>query len=178
MKKLIFLSTFFFSISGHALPDCPSDTSVIWNNCFGTYITASGDLYIGEFKDDEYHGQGTYTWINGPNRGDEYFGEFKGSILHGQGTYTYANGDKYVGEYKDGTIKGQGTYTFANGDKYVGEFKDGKRHGQGTITYANGTKRVGYYMNDDFVPNICEGMGLAKGTESFRNCVLKLIDDL
>ena len=33
-------------------------------------------------------------------------------------------------------------------------------------------------MNDDFVPNICEGMGLAKGTESFRNCVLKLIDDL
>ena len=33
-------------------------------------------------------------------------------------------------------------------------------------------------MNGDFIPNICEGMGLAKGTESFGNCVNKLIDDL
>ena len=105
MKKLIFLSTFFFSISGHALPDCPSDTSVRWNNCFATV-------------------------------------------------------------------------TFADGAKYVGEYKDDKNHGQGTYTFTNGERLVGYFMNDEYVPNICEGMGLVKGTESFGNCVLKLIDDL
>ena len=33
-------------------------------------------------------------------------------------------------------------------------------------------------MNDEYVPNICEEMGLVKGTESFGNCVLKLIDEL
>ena len=157
MKKITFIiltSLFLASCGNDKLPNCPSDT-MRWNNCFGTYTTASGDLYIGEFKDDEYHGQGTYTWINGPNRGDEYFGEFKGSILHGQGTYTYANGDKYVGE-----------------------FKDDKGHGQGTFTFANGTKQVGYYMNDDFVPNICEGMGLSINSSGYEKCINRLIDEV
>ena len=61
MKKLIILSTIFFSISVHALPDCPSDNSVRWNNCFGNENFPDGDKYVGEFKDDKFHGQGTYT---------------------------------------------------------------------------------------------------------------------
>ena len=128
MKKIILLSTFFFSISVHALPDCPSDISVTWNNCFGTI--------------------------------------------------TYANGDKYVGEYKDGKYHGKGTYTYRDGKKYVGEFKDDTFHGQGTATYANGERLVGYFMNGGYIPDICEGMGLVKGTESFGNCVNNLINDL
>ena len=128
MKKLIFLSTFFFSISIQSLPDCPSDTSVRWDNCFGTL--------------------------------------------------TFANGAKYVGEWKDDKRHGQGTATFANGEKYVGEFKEDKYHGQGTYTFANGTKSVGYFMDGQYIPYICQEMGLAKGTESFGNCVNKLIDDL
>ena len=151
MKKFIILSTFFFSISVHALPNCPSDTSVRWDNCFGTYTFANGDKYVGEWKDDKKYGQGTYT---------------------------FANGDKYVGEWKDDKRHGQGTSTYANGDKYVGEFKDDKKHGQGTYTYANGKRLVGYFMNGEYIPDICEGMGLVKGTESFGNCVLKLIDNL
>ena len=71
-----------------------------------------------------------------------------------------------------------GTYTDANGDKYVGEHQDGKFHGQGTYTYANGTIERGYYMRGEFVPEICEGMGLSKGTEAFGNCVVKLIDKI
>ena len=54
---------------------------------------ANGDTYVGEFKDDEYNGQGTYTF--GPN--SEW------------------SGDKYVGGYKDGKKNGQGTYFFADG---------------------------------------------------------------
>ena len=105
MKRLSLLVVFFYSISVHALPDCPSDTSVRWNNCLGTYTYADGDKYVGEWKDDKYHGQGTYT---------------------------SPSGGKYVGEWKDG----------------------------------------------EYIPDICEGMGLVKGTESFGNCVVKLIDEL
>ena len=31
----------------------------------GTFISAGGDKYVGEFKDDNYHGQGTLTSANG-----------------------------------------------------------------------------------------------------------------
>ena len=43
------------------LPACPSDTSAYWNNCFGIITYANGDKYVGEFKNDKAHGQGTYT---------------------------------------------------------------------------------------------------------------------
>ena len=75
-------------------------------------------------------------------------------------------------------MNGQGTYTWSDGAKYVGEFKDGKKHGQGTYTFANGNTDKGYYMNGDFIPDICKGMGLAERTEAFGNCVVKLIDKL
>ena len=94
------------------------------------------------------------------------------------GTYTWNNGDKYVGEYKDDERNGQGTYTWNNGNKYVGEFKDSKRNGQGTYTYANGTIKRGYYLKGEYVPDICSGMGLTKGSEFFGQCVLKLIDKI
>jgi len=39
-----------------------------------------------------------------------------------------------------------------------------------TYTYANGTKDSGYWMNGEFVPEICEGMGLSKGKSEFGQC--------
>lgn len=91
-----------------SLPPCPTDTSVIWTNCFGRVIHSSGQMYVGEIRDGKWNGQGTYTW---------------------------PNGDKYVGEYRDGTPNGQGTYSWRDGRKYVGEWKDGKMQGRGTLTY-------------------------------------------
>jgi len=155
MKKLILLSTFFISISVYALPNCPSDISVRWDNCFGNFNYTNGDKYVGEWKDDKQHGQGTYTF--GP-------GEFYGDV--------------YVGEYKDGMYHGQGTYTFASGDKYVGEFKDNLWHGQGTYTFADGERWNGYFMNGDYIPRICENMGLRKGSDEFGKCVNELVRKL
>ena len=126
MKRIVAILLLSLASSAYALPYCPSDQSVRWHNCFGTY--------------------------------------------------TWANGDKYIGEYKDGKGHGQGTYTWANGDKYIGEHKDGKKHGQGTYTFANGKKNNGYFMNNEYVPDICEDMGLRQGTSEFGQCVLKLID--
>ena len=116
------------------------------NNGQGTATWAYGDKYdkyVGEFKDGEMHGQGTFIFADG----NKLVGQWKDGGLHGQGTYTWPSGTKYVGEFKDGKQHGQGTSTWANGNKYVGEFKDGKQHGQGTTTYASGAKYVGEYKN-------------------------------
>ena len=105
-----------------------------------TEVTYSnGDKFVGEFKDDKRHGQGTYTFANG----GKYVGEWKDGKSEGQGTGTYADGSKYVGEFKDGKPEGQGTGTYADGSKYVGEWKDGKPEGQGTYTNADGSNYVG-----------------------------------
>ena len=118
MKKLILLSTFFFSISVHALPNCPSDTSVRWDDCFGTYTENIG-TYVGEWKDDKYHGQGTYTVANG----DKYVGEFKDGKYHGQGTYTYPNGERRVGYFMN--------------DQYIPDICEGMGLVKGTESFGN-----------------------------------------
>ena len=94
------------------------------------------------------------------------------------GTYIYDEGEKYVGEWKDNKYNGQGTYTWPSGEKYVGQYKDDKRHGQGTYTFANGYKENGYYLKNQYVPAICEDMGLRKDSKKFSDCVLRLIDEI
>jgi hypothetical protein len=168
MKFLLRLVFFFLLGWGNLyaqsnLPPCPS--SGHFHNCFGTFTFASGNKYVGEFKDGKYNGQGTYTYL----RGDKYVGEFKDGKSNGQGTETLANGDKYVGEFKDGKYNGQGTYTYLNGDKYVGEFKDGKSNGQGTETLANGSINYqGIWADGNFVRSASLQQATATNTEIER----------
>ena len=150
MKNFLFIILILFAGNAIAssLPNCPSDPSEGYHNCFGTYTYANGDKYVGEWKDDKKNGQGTYT---------------------------FADGENYVGEFKDDKKNGQGTYTFADGATYIGEYKDGKMHGYGTYTFANGFEESGYSMNDEYIPTICENMGLKKGSDPFGQCVVELI---
>jgi hypothetical protein len=162
LKICLVIAALFGSVSSvfaRDLPPCPS--SGYKQNCFGTYTSANGDKYVGEYKDGKMDGQGTYTW---------------------------ANGDKYVGEWKDGKQNGQGTATFANGEKYVGEYKDGKRNGQGTHTYTSGTAQEGIWKDNEFLnaqkkseldehKDFCTEIGLTPKTEKFGDCVLKLMDE-
>ena len=133
MNKLIMLLLFSITTNAYALPECPKDLSKPWDKCFGTSTFANGNKYVGEFKDNKYHGQGIYTY------GDE---------------------SQWAG------------------DKYVGEYKDDKRHGQGTYTFADGEQWAGFYSNNQFIPNICEDMGLIKGSSEFGQCVITLINKL
>ena len=91
MKKFLAILVLGFLVCGLAqaaslLPECKGSNSKKWTNCQGTLTTTGSDgiKYVGEFKDGEPHGQGTFT---------------------------EANGSKYVGEYKDGREHGQGTLT-------------------------------------------------------------------
>ena len=45
--------------AGYALPYCPSEQNQYYDNCYGTYTSASGARYVGEFKENKKHGQGT-----------------------------------------------------------------------------------------------------------------------
>jgi hypothetical protein len=73
-----------------------------------------------EVKDGEIH---QYTHATG----DKYVGAWKDGLKHGQGTYTYADGRKYVGEYKDDVPHGFGTGFSADGAaEYQGEWANGE----------------------------------------------------
>ena len=143
LKFLFLIPLILFTSLSWALPTCPP--TGYFDNCYGTNIFDNGDQYVGEYKNDKYHGQGTFNWSDG----DKYIGEYKYDKKHGQGTYTYSSGDKYVGEFKDDKFNGQGTYTQSDGYKYIGEFKNDKRDGQGTFTWSDGEKYVGEFKDDN-----------------------------
>ena len=114
------------------LPPCPAD-STYWTDCFGARDT-DGPRYVGEFKDNRPHGQGTETYSNGA----KYVGDYKDNKWHGQGILTLPTGEKYVGFWRNGKRNGQGNLTFADGRNYLGEFKDNIPTYNGTLTSANG----------------------------------------
>jgi hypothetical protein len=110
--------------------------------------------YIGEFKGENKHGQGTYFWvglleISGkfendelPNYGTvikyddyEYTGEMKNrdGKFNGKGVLKSLNPKfTYEGEFKNGELDGYGILTQDSGI-YEGNFKKGLKHGKGTI---------------------------------------------
>ena len=141
-KEGIFKNGQFLSAETEALPTCTS--SEYFHNCSGIYEFDDGAKYVGEWQNNEEHGQGAFTFSNG----NKYLGEFKDGVFNGQGTFTYPDGAKYLGEFKDGVFNGQGTFIWADGDKYLGEFKDGVFNGQGTFIWADGDKYVGEWLND------------------------------
>ena len=74
-----------------------------------------------------------------------YVGEYRDGERTGQGTFYYTDGSKYAGEFKDGKEPGQGTYISHDGRKYEGEWKDG-REWNGTGYDKNGNI-TGKYVN-------------------------------
>ena len=73
----------------------------------GTSTCASGDKYIGEYKDNFFNGQGTKTFGKGKWEGDKYVGKFKNNLRHGQGTYTWADGTFFSGLWKNDKFLGE-----------------------------------------------------------------------
>ena len=125
-----------------ALPECPS--TGYFQNCFGPYTFKNGNKYVGEWKNDKQHGQGTFTWTDG----HKYVGEYKDGKMHGQGTFTWADGRKEVGAYKDDKKSGYVTIYNADGSIYQeGIFKDG------VFQYAQKKESNGSSALPDCKPN-------------------------
>jgi len=117
-------------------------------NGLGFLIFPNGGKYVGEFKDGDFHGQGTYTFVvgrelsplekysfkyydkDGNDRGEEELDDIEPLL---EGKIKRFSGWKYVGEWKDGEEHGQGTKTYSK--DYTGEWKDVKRDGQVILTF-------------------------------------------
>ena len=88
MKKLLLILCLISSCISYAQSNLPSCNGNFSGPCFGAYTFASGNEYVGQWKDDKFHGLGTST---------------------------FAGGEKFVGQYIDGKRNGFGTYYYANG---------------------------------------------------------------
>ena len=70
----------------------------------GVQINAAGDRYEGDFANDLREGQGSLRYGPGsPWNGDSWVGGFKADKLHGEGTYTWAFGDVSKARFENGT---------------------------------------------------------------------------
>ena len=130
------------------LPPCPGAHNAKWTNCVGTVKLSSGAEYVGEWRDGQANGQGTFMWPDGR----KYVGEFRNSKYNGQGTYTWPDGATYVGEFRDSRRSGHGIQTYPSGAKYVGGWTDGQSNGQGIEYGADGhVERSGIWENGVFI---------------------------
>ena len=62
---LLFACCFGSAMAQSNLPACPSNVLVVWTNCFGSHTYASGNKYVGEYKDGKRNGQFIVTYANG-----------------------------------------------------------------------------------------------------------------
>jgi len=115
----------------------------------GKYIYEDDTFYEGEFKDNNFNGQGTMLYSDGIC--SHYEGEWENDMQHGQGTMFYSDGrrSRYEGEWKNHKRHGQGTMFYSDGSRYEGEWKKAERHGRGTIFNADGKGEESYWLNGD-----------------------------
>lgn len=73
-------------------------------NGHGTFKDSIGDKYVGQFKDGEFDGEGTYFYTNGAGK---YVGQWKNGKMHGKGTIYYYNGTKVSGIFEEGAYMGK-----------------------------------------------------------------------
>lgn len=64
---------------------------------------ASGNVYVGKYKNDERDGQGEMIWTDG----SKYIGEWKNGIQNGYGKMIFPNGVVKEGYFDNNIFKGK-----------------------------------------------------------------------
>ena len=93
---------------------------------------------------DCINGYGTYVWASG----NKYIGNWKNYKREGAGNSSSPAGDKFIGTWHNNE-KVEGSYTFPNGAVYVGTYKADGKELNGTISlrdthipFVNGEARI------------------------------------
>ena len=103
----------------------------------GSRPRVGGGGYVGEFRDGNIEGKGTYKFSDGTI----YHGNFDKGLRSGFGEIRYADGATYTGEWKDNWREGKGKQVESDGSTFEGTFK-GDSQWSGTLTFADGTVRT------------------------------------
>ncbi len=65
-------------------------------------------------------------------------GEWKNNQAKGNGTFTHVDGDIYTGEWKEDQASGYGEYSHKNGSVYKGHWLNDVQHGEGEEHWPDG----------------------------------------
>lgn len=129
----------------------------MWRIGFIEFHYVNGDIYKGEWVDNNWHGKGIIKYANG----DVFDGHWKYNEKSGLRTVHTNQGvtnewwskDKLVGVVH-GSVKDCMTRNgilnlhYVNGDVYEGEWLNDFKHGQGKMKYANGDVYQGGWNHD------------------------------
>ncbi|KAH3722459.1 2-isopropylmalate synthase [Pelomyxa schiedti] len=126
---------------------------------FGVEGVGDGGSYVGEWRDDMFHGRGVRLWADGTR----YEGDWVCGMEHGKGTKTWArDGTSFEGVWEMGVIK-SGTKTWPNGDEFGGRFyQNGCGDGSGSFKSAYGRiLSAGTLKNGVFQQGSCVRPGMS-----------------
>ena len=132
-----------------SLPRCEGSNFPTWTDCYGKVgpLPISGDIYDGEWKSGNFHGNGIIEYSDGT----KYDGEWKEGLPNGKGVLTDSNGNKYVGEFINGKRDGRGVYEMSDGSKYSGQWKDSLPDGEGIYTMVDGKIEKGTWKKGELI---------------------------
>ena len=134
--------------SASNLPDCPE--SGVFDNCKGKWKFDSGAIYDGGWREDKFHGRGSYI---------------------------YPSGNEYYGDWVDGKKHGTGHIFWKDGGSFEGPFVNGERHGCGTRT-EDGQHTNSCWRNGDYVGELMAERLTADQTRPYAKKCADTIDDL
>ena len=131
--------------------------------------------YIGDWRSNVRHGQGTMIWHSDGSRFDgiwhmdrrvqgtllmgsssgcgasSYTGDFRDDLFHGKGKLVLSEsnlGVIYEGVFEEGRCAKFGRLTYSDGSTYLGEMQDFKRDGAGILMKPSGDRYEGEFQND------------------------------
>lgn len=112
-------------------------------NGYGAVYYANGDYFFGRFRNGQLdEGELTKDFTE-----EVYTGTFKNNLFHGKGTYVYSDGMKYEGEFENGVRSGAGQFWWPNGMTYVGRWKNNVQDGPGVLTTEKGFSESVIYQD-------------------------------
>ncbi|XP_044733280.1 MORN repeat-containing protein 3-like [Chrysoperla carnea] len=122
---------------------------------YGTYAKLAKDkishqlYYVGEWKNNKFHGNGTKYYYNDDGTSSMYIGNFVKGKRSGYGRMWYADCSYYDGDWENDLYNGFGMFVQTNGNRYEGEFKAGLKHGKGRFYHLNvGQLQEGLWIDD------------------------------
>jgi len=147
-----------------APPVCPTDVSVRWHNCVGTYETALS-IYEGTWVDNKKNGEGVYL----DSEGKIYVGEFLDDAFNGYGALFASNGALISsGTWNAGVLTQRHSvdYLFPKALRYKLFERDAKDTGKNESTQRESDRPAGVTIVQG-----CLAKGLNPGTNAFSNCI-------
>ena len=136
---------------------------------FGTQTNSDGSKYEGEFKMNQYHGNGSMWIKKGKKSVKQYTGGWIDGQMCGFGTYYLDNGDVYKGQWVANKRAGEGRIDYPNGDYFIGQWVVDVQRGFGTMYLKNGNVFEGLYRD-----GVKDGPGryFYAATRKVNNCVI------